>query len=139
MPTARYGLGCAAVGDSIIYVIGGYNQDSLALPVIEAYKPAGNSWVTGLTSMPTPRAFLGVAGIKDSIYAVGGENNLISGLDTVEVYLATSNAWVTKKALFGGPSFGSGSDHLGQSGGEKGLFHRRQETGRHIHDRQPKV
>jgi hypothetical protein len=106
MPTARYGLGCASVGDSIIYVIGGYNQDSLALSAIEAYKPAGNSWITGLTSMPTPRAFMGVTSIKDSVYAVGGENNLIAGLDTVEIYLASSNTWVTKKALLGGPSFG---------------------------------
>jgi hypothetical protein len=106
MPTARYGLGCASVGDSIIYVIGGYNQDSLALSVIEAYKPADNIWITGLTGMPTPRAFLGVASIRDSVYAVGGENNSIPGLDTVEVYLASSNTWVTKKALLGGPSFG---------------------------------
>ncbi|MDP2807905.1 MAG: carboxypeptidase regulatory-like domain-containing protein, partial [bacterium] len=110
MPTARYGLGCAAVGDSIIYVVGGYDQDSVALPVIEAYKPSGNNWITGLPIMPTPRAFMGVTSIKDSVYAVGGENNLIAGLDTVEIYLASSNTWVTKKALLGGPAFGrSGS------------------------------
>ena len=110
MPTARYGLGCAAVGDTIIYVVGGYDQDSLALSVMEAYSPAGNSWTTSLPTMPTPRAFLGVTSIKDSVYAVGGENNLIAGLDTVEVYLVSSNTWVTKKALLGGPSFGrSGS------------------------------
>ncbi|MBI5805985.1 carboxypeptidase regulatory-like domain-containing protein [candidate division TA06 bacterium] len=106
MPTARYGLGCAAVGDSIIYVIGGYTQDSIALSTIEAYIPNDNSWVTGLTGMPTPRAFMGVTSIKDSVYAVGGENNLIAGLDTVEIYLSSSNVWVTKKALFGGPAFG---------------------------------
>ncbi len=106
MPTARYGLGCAAVGDSIVYVIGGYTQDSLALSTIEAYKPADNSWVTGLPAMPTPRAFMGVTSIKDSVYAVGGENNLIAGLDTVEIYLSSSNTWVTKKALLGGPAFG---------------------------------
>lgn len=106
MPTARYGLGCAAVGDSIIYVIGGYTQDSLALSVLEAYDPSDNSWITGLPAMPTPRAFMGVTSIKDSVYAVGGENNLIAGLDTVEIYLSSSNTWVTKKALLGGPAFG---------------------------------
>ncbi|MDO9390260.1 MAG: carboxypeptidase regulatory-like domain-containing protein [bacterium] len=106
MPTARYGLGCASVGDSIIYVIGGYTQDSLALSVLEAYDPSNNSWITGLPAMPTPRAFMGITSIKDSVYAVGGENNLIVGLDTVEIYLSSSNNWITKKALLGGPAFG---------------------------------
>jgi hypothetical protein len=106
MPIARYGLGAAAVGDTIIYVIGGYDNDSLPLSAIQAYLPASNSWVTGLASMPTPRAFLGVASISDSIYAVGGLNSSIAGLCTVEVYLPQSNSWVTVKSLFGGASWG---------------------------------
>ncbi|MDQ7798709.1 MAG: carboxypeptidase regulatory-like domain-containing protein [Candidatus Edwardsbacteria bacterium] len=106
MPTSRYGLGAATVGDSIIYVIGGYDNDSLPLATIEAYVPGSDAWVTGLAGMPTPRAFLGVASIADTVYAVGGLNEVFPGLDTVELYLPGSNSWVTKKALLGGPSFG---------------------------------
>ncbi len=106
MPTARYGLGATSVGDSIIYVVGGYDADSTALSVLEAYVPITDSWITGLAGMPTPRAFLGVASIADTVYAVGGFNSVFPGLDTVELYLPGSNSWVTKKALLGGPSFG---------------------------------
>ncbi|OGF06374.1 MAG: hypothetical protein A2273_00815 [Candidatus Edwardsbacteria bacterium RifOxyA12_full_54_48] len=106
MSSSRYGLGAAAVGDSIIYVVGGYDSDSIALSVIEAYVPNTDSWVSGLALMPTPRAFLGVASIADTVYAVGGFNSAIPGLDTVELYLPGSDSWVTKKALLGGPGFG---------------------------------
>jgi hypothetical protein len=106
MPTSRYGLGAATVGDSIIYVIGGYDNDSLPLSTIEAYLPASNSWVTGLPDMPTPRAFLGVAAISDTVYAAGGFNTLAAGLDTVEAYLASVNSWIAPKALLGGDGFG---------------------------------
>lgn len=106
MPIARYGLGAAAVGDSIIYIIGGYDNDSLPLATIEAYVPESDTWITGLPDMPTPRAFLGVASISDSIYAVGGLNSSIAGLCTVEVYLSQSNSWITVKSLFGGASWG---------------------------------
>ncbi|MBU1355555.1 MAG: carboxypeptidase regulatory-like domain-containing protein [Candidatus Edwardsbacteria bacterium] len=106
MPIARYGLGAAAVGDSIIYVIGGYDNDSLPLSTTHAYLPASNSWVTGLPAMPTPRAFMGVASISDTVYAAGGLNNTAAGLDTVEAYLVSANSWITPKELLGGNSFG---------------------------------
>jgi len=106
MPIARYGLGAAAVGDSVIYVIGGYDNDSLPLSAIQAYLPASNSWVTGLPAMPTPRAFMGVASISDTVYAAGGLNNTAAGLDTVEAYLSKSNSWITLKALPGGDANG---------------------------------
>jgi len=106
MPTSRYGFGCAVMGDTIIYAVGGYDNLGNPLNVLEAYKPATDSWVTGLSAMPTERAFLGAGVVRDSLFAFGGENRNYTGLDTVEVYLSASNTWVTKKALLGGPSFG---------------------------------
>lgn len=106
MPSARYGMGAAAVGDTIIYLVGGYDRDSLPLSTLQAYLPASDSWLTGLPSMPTPRAFMGVASISDTVYAAGGFNNLAAGLDTVEAYLASSSSWITPKALAGGDANG---------------------------------
>jgi hypothetical protein len=106
MPTARYGIGAASIGDSIVYVVGGYDNDSTPLATIEAYVPATDTWITGLVDMPTPRAFLGVTSISDTVYAAGGLNNVYPGLDTVEAYLPGSSSWVTLKALLGGVSFG---------------------------------
>lgn len=106
MPSSRYGMGAAAVGDTIIYLVGGYDRDSLPLSTLQAYLPSSDSWLTGLPNMPTPRAFMGVAVISDTIYAAGGFNSLAAGLDTVEAYLASSNSWITTKALVGGDANG---------------------------------
>lgn len=104
MPTARYGLGCAAVGDSIAYLIGGYDDDGTALDVMEAYKPGTDSWAGGLPSMPFPRAFMGVAGIRDTVYCAAGENNAAAGEDSVLAYVASQNQWIGIRSLTGGAS-----------------------------------
>ncbi len=104
MPTARYGLGCAAVGDTIIYVLGGYDGNGNALDVMEAYKPGTDTWVSGLPPLPFPRAFMGVAGISDTVYCAAGENNVAAGEDTVVAFVASQNQWIGIKALTGGAS-----------------------------------
>ncbi|MDI6740301.1 MAG: carboxypeptidase regulatory-like domain-containing protein, partial [Candidatus Edwardsbacteria bacterium] len=107
MPTARYGLGCAAVGDTIIYVVGGYDQNGATLSALEAYKPATNSWITGLPPMPNPRASMGVVSVKDTVFTVAGEKNTIASTDTVETYLASENLWIARKKLTGGARSGA--------------------------------
>src|SRR5438093_514691 len=71
MPTARYGLGVAAV-NGILYAVGGVSGSAI-LATVEAYDPVTNTW-TPQAPMPTARGYLGVDGIIGTLYAVGGFN-----------------------------------------------------------------
>jgi len=76
MPTARGGLYAVATSGGIVYVIGGwdgiYPFNPIVGSVVEAYKVSKDTWITGLTSMPTPRAETGAADHGGRIYILGG-------------------------------------------------------------------
>ena len=83
---ASYAASVATEGfmaPSLVYFMGGYFFDSYSGGV-QVYNPSNNSWSTGI-SMPTPRAYLGLAEVDDILYAIGGFNGQ-SWLDTVEQY-----------------------------------------------------
>ena len=92
LPSAvTYGAAAATEGfmaPPLLYVIGGYFLNSFSSNV-QVYNPSNNSWSTG-ASMPTARAYLGVAVVNDVLYAIGGfddQNGLNTvGLNTVEEY-----------------------------------------------------
>ena len=92
LPSAvTYGAAAATEGflaPPLLYVIGGYFLNSFSSDV-QAYNPSNNSWSIG-ASMPTARAYLGVAVVNDVLYAIGGfddQNGLsTAGLNTVEEY-----------------------------------------------------
>ncbi|MGD0203267.1 MAG: kelch repeat-containing protein [Candidatus Bathyarchaeia archaeon] len=92
LPSAvAYGAAAATEGfmaPPLLYVIGGYFLNSFSSNV-QVYNPSNNSWSTGV-SMPTARAYLGVAVVNDVLYAIGGfddQNGLNTvGLNTVEEY-----------------------------------------------------
>ncbi len=92
LPSAvTYGAAAATEGfmaPSLLYVIGGYFLNSFTSNV-QVYNPSNNSWNT-TASMPTARAYLGVAAVNDVLYAIGGfndQNGLNTlGLNTVEEY-----------------------------------------------------
>jgi hypothetical protein len=92
LPSAvTYGAAAATEGfmaPPLLYVIGGYFLSSFSSNV-QVYNPSNNSWSTG-ASMPTARAYLGVAVVNDVLYAIGGfndQNGLNTlGLNTVEEY-----------------------------------------------------
>src|SRR2546425_902173 len=76
MPTARVGLGVAAI-NGILYAVGGDPRGQPSggdAATVEAYDPASDTW-TAKASMPMARGFLGVAAINGTLYAVGGINN----------------------------------------------------------------
>jgi N-acetylneuraminic acid mutarotase len=66
-----------------LYFIGGFSS-SAYISNTQVYDPSKNSWTNG-ASMPTARAYLGVAIINDVLYAIGGFDGK-NWLNTVEQY-----------------------------------------------------
>jgi probable HAF family extracellular repeat protein len=97
MPTARSGLGAAAV-NGILYAVGGEGNNGI-LATVEAYDPATNTWTTK-APMPTARYGLGVAAVNGILYAVGGlAVDKKTLLTTVEAYDPATNTWTTKAPM----------------------------------------
>jgi N-acetylneuraminic acid mutarotase len=104
MPTARSGLGLAS-GNGKLYAIGGENSPNdpvtETLSTVEMYDPYANAWTTK-ASMPTPRAWLGVAAASNGrIYAIGGADGTAfsPGLGTVEEYSPANNTWAVRTSM----------------------------------------
>lgn len=85
MPTARGGLGCAALG-SKIYCFGGENPDLGGYGVYketEVYDTTSDTWSSG-EDMDLPRHGMGIVGLEDRIYVPGG--GTITGAGPVGVF-----------------------------------------------------
>jgi hypothetical protein len=95
MPTARSGLGVAAV-DGKIYAIGGSNGNS-QLDTNEMYDPATNTWVSK-QPMSTARSRFGITVFENKIYVMGGANSS-SFTDANEVYDPATDTWTTKTEM----------------------------------------
>ena len=86
LSAVTYGAAAATEGlmaPPLVYVIGGYFLNSFS-STVQVYNPSNNSWSTG-ASMPTARAYLGVAVVNDVLYAIGGFDGQ-NWLNTVEEY-----------------------------------------------------
>ena len=66
-----------------LYFIGGFSSSTYSSNT-QVYDPTENSWTNG-ASMPTARAYLGVAIVNDVLYAIGGFDGK-NWLNTVEQY-----------------------------------------------------
>ncbi len=77
MPTPRYGLGLAVVGDKI-YACGGGDKNYKPLPNVEVYDPQTDQWKE-CTPMPTARRLTRAAAIGNRIYVVGGSISVAGG------------------------------------------------------------
>lgn len=97
MPTARGDFGVAVVAGKI-YVIGGTNETSETLNVVEEYNPLTNEWTTK-KPMPTPRSGLAVAVYDGKIYAFGGTVGSNVYVGNNEIYDPVSDSWSTKTSM----------------------------------------
>ncbi len=95
MPTARGGLGVAAVNGKI-YAVGGLNGNS---PVNnnEQFDPISNQWTVEMP-MPTARSGFAIAVYDNKIYCIGGTvgNGYVANN---EVYDPSTNTWETKASM----------------------------------------
>jgi N-acetylneuraminic acid mutarotase len=99
------GAGGVVAHDAKIYVLGGLARDPsdstkyIAVPWVDVYDPATNSWAPPLASMPTARDHFQAAVVDGKIYAIGGRDKSVIVLKNVnEVYDVATNAWATGKA-----------------------------------------
>ena len=104
MPTARAGLGCAAVGE-VVYAVGGHGVTAGYQPVavVEAFGTVAAKWTT-LPPMPTARLGLAVAVVKTTLYAIGGDYGS-GATDVVEAFDTNTQKWSTLQ-LMPTPRFG---------------------------------
>ena len=103
MPTMRTSPVAVVGADGMIYVIGGYKENSTVTGVVEVYDPAMNSWSTR-AAMPTPRyGSAAVLGSDNKIYVIGGQYDASTYTDgvsvIVEAYDPASNTWAAKPSL----------------------------------------
>ena len=95
----QVGLGVDSV-NHLLYAVGGGTgtPDFEALPTVEVYDPATDSWTTK-QHLNTPRGAPAVAAVNGKIYAIGGETHT-EVIDTVEEFDPHANggfgAWTTK-------------------------------------------
>jgi N-acetylneuraminic acid mutarotase len=84
MPTARYGVAAAAIGD-ILYVVGGYSNNYLT--TLEAYNTVTHEWSTK-APMSTARLGPGLVAVNGILYAFGGysPNGNGGAVATIEAY-----------------------------------------------------
>jgi N-acetylneuraminic acid mutarotase len=85
MPTDRQELASAALNGKI-YVIGGLNDRSFPLDVVEVYNPATNSWASA-ASLPGAVDHNNAAVAAGKLYSIGGGSN------RVYVYDPINNSW----------------------------------------------
>ena len=102
MPTARYGLGLAAIGGRL-YAVGGSTNGG-QVGTLEVYDPATDTWTTK-APMPTVRVHSGVAVVNGVLYVIGGWvndgglNSHLGRLSTVEAYDPATDRWTTKAPM----------------------------------------
>eukprot|EP00964_Phaeocystis_antarctica_P014628 scaffold8081_cov65-Phaeocystis_antarctica.AAC.10 len=79
-------------GPRLIYVVGGVDDNEVALSTAELYDPQADSW-TQLAGMALPRYEHGCVAMKGKLYVVGGFGTANQALDTAEVYDPQADGW----------------------------------------------
>jgi hypothetical protein len=92
LPTARGAFGAVTGSDGLIYVIGGQDANNPFLAAVDAYDPAGDTWITK-APLNTPRRLMGAVAAPDGlIYAIGG-GGAQGALSSVETFDIATNTW----------------------------------------------
>ena len=96
MPEGKHMPG-AAVIDTVIYVVGGYNAIGDATNTVHAFHPSTNSW-TSVPPMIYARGELTVASANGKLYAMGGYTST-GAMNFVEEYDPVTNRWTLKSPM----------------------------------------
>jgi len=130
MPTARFSLAAAVVGDKL-YALGGSSDSYTRVDTVERYDPYLDTW-DAVAPMPTARGSLAAGVVDGKLYALGGYDSMTYPLDTVEVYDPATDTWAAvapmptarfslAAAVVGGKLYALGG--LDGTGGYKGNSH----------------
>jgi hypothetical protein len=97
----RPDMAVATGTDGLIYAMGG-TAAANSTNVVEAYDPQLDTWTTLANAMPTARANLAAAVLRNQIYAIGGRGTSASlpyYVSSVEAYDVGARAWTPRRAL----------------------------------------
>jgi hypothetical protein len=94
MPTARWGLGAAAL-DGRVYAVGGRSRSWLgggqALRSVEVYTPATDRWNVA-SPLPKPVDQAAVVALDGKLYVIGGESAKAE-IKAVQIYHPRTDSW----------------------------------------------
>ena len=93
IPTGRWGLAAAAVGDTV-YAIAG-QDDSPKISKVETFDVARGKWDEG-KEIPQGRVRHAAVAFRGKIYVFGGSFDGIAALGSVQEYDPKNNAWTNK-------------------------------------------
>jgi hypothetical protein len=84
-----------------IWIVGGLSDEYItsAISQVDLYDPETNKWFSGVTIMPTPVSFAGIASHGDSIYVIGGFSQTGAASTTVQIYNIISDSWSSGSSL----------------------------------------
>lgn len=86
--------------DSLMYAIGGFDEDEKRLSSIERYDPVTGIWSSdNLAPMSDACVAAGSCVLRDQIYVIGGADCRNNTLKTVQVYDPSANTWQKKRSL----------------------------------------
>ena len=98
LPERLQELHAAVLGDTAIFVAGGYDSTSSASASAYRFSLATNSWHP-MADLPAQRHHMMLAATSDSVYAVGGYDQAGAATATLWVYRADSNVWSPRAPL----------------------------------------
>lgn len=99
LPTPRTEVACAALNEKI-YVVGGFNQNNLALPQFDAYDPKTDSWSRG-ADYPIAIHHTGLIAHGGALYVLGGYTGSFPFVGTTLAmkYDPATNSWTPETSL----------------------------------------
>jgi len=95
MPTPRYGMCSAQIGDQL-FLIGGNKGDVQELRgsgVVEAFNLETREWNTQIENLHVPRVYASAVAFNGKIFVMGGINQRGEVVNSVEAYNFTTKEW----------------------------------------------
>lgn len=99
LPTPRTEVACAALNGKI-YLVGGFNQNNLALPQFDIYDPKADAWSRG-ADYPIAIHHTGIVAHAGALYVFGGYTGSFPFVGTTFAirYDPATNAWTPETNL----------------------------------------
>ncbi|RHX83367.1 Kelch repeat-containing protein [Leptospira stimsonii] len=100
-----------------IWILGGLGAGIAPIAQVDLYDPVTGQWTSGITNIPTPRAYSNIVSHQNKIYVMGGLTKsgvTFAAVNTVNEYDPFNNVWKTMASMpdthQGGIAISAGND-----------------------------